>query len=413
MKFQKFFAREILDSRGNPTLEVDVKVSGKTYRAAVPSGASTGTHEAQELRDGGKRYHGKGVLTSVRNVARLGKTASRKSFRTLSDVDRFLLKADGTPTKKRLGANTLLGISLASARALCDEKPLYEYLAAQAGTKPALPFPFANVLNGGKHAGTPLKVQEFMVAPVGAKTFSEAARMVSETYQSLKKDAVKRFGPAAGNVGDEGGIAPPLKNTREALDLVWRAVEENGYESSMKLALDCAASEFYEGPVYFLDGKYLTAHELTDFYLDLASAYPIVSIEDPFSEEAFGDFAKLSRLFRGKAQVVGDDLLVTNPQRIRAHPNSVSALLLKVNQIGTLSESIDAAALARSFGWNVMVSHRSGETEDPFIADLAVGLGCGQIKLGAPCRGERTAKFNQLLRIEEDGVKMATFSVPK
>ncbi len=412
MKFQRILARQIIDSRGNPTVQAEIHAAGSCFTAAVPSGASTGKHEALELRDGGKEYHGKSVNRAIRNVSALGRKLSKKAVKNQKELDAFLLRQDGTPHKSKLGANALLGISLAAARAFAGKKPLYAYLASLAKTGPLLPLPFANVLNGGKHAGTSLKVQEFMVVPTGAKTFSEATRMVCETYHSLKKEAVKRFGPAAGNVGDEGGIAPSVKNTREALDLVWRAVEENGYGQKMKLAMDCAASEFYEGKLYFLDGKYLTPHELTEYYLDLFSTYPLISIEDPFHEEAFSDFSELTRVLGKKAQVVGDDLLVTNPARIRTGKTSCSALLLKVNQIGTLTESIDAACLANSYGWNVQVSHRSGETEDAFISDLAAGLGCGQIKLGAPCRGERTAKYNRLLRIEEDGLKLSRFAVP-
>lgn len=412
MKLQNVKAREILDSRGNPTIEVEVRAKNKWFRAAVPSGASTGTHEAVELRDGGKpRYHGKGVLKAAKNVVSLGRRAKNKKFKSQRAFDDFLLKADGTPNKKKMGANALLGLSMAFARASAGGS-LYGYLSKNAKTKPALPLPFSNVLNGGKHAGTRLSVQEFMAVPVGAKTFSEATRMVSEVYQTLKADAVKKYGPSAGNVGDEGGIAPPLTSTRQALDLVWRAVEENGYQHKIKIALDCAASEFYKEGAYYIDGKYLASRELVSHYLELLSSYPIISIEDPFHEDAFEAFAAFTGVLRGRVQVVGDDLLVTNPERILLGRHACSALLLKVNQIGTLSEALDAAALARSFGWNVMVSHRSGETEDAFISDLATGLGCGQIKLGAPCRGERTAKYNQLLRLEEGGLKLAPFKIP-
>lgn len=411
MKLQETKAREILDSRGNPTIEVEVRAKNKWFRAAVPSGASTGSHEAVELRDGRSRYHGKGVLKATKNALSLGKRAKNKEFKNQQAFDEFLIKADGTTNKKKMGANALLGLSMAFARASANNA-LYGYISKTSKNKPSLPLPFANVLNGGKHAGTRLSIQEFMVVPVGAKTFVEAARMVSEVYQTLKRNAVKSYGPSAGNVGDEGGIAPPLSSTRQALDLVWRAVEENGYQHKIKLALDCAASEFHKEGAYYIDGKYLTARELAGHYLELLSSYPVVSIEDPFHEDAFDEFAAFTGVLRGRVQVVGDDLLVTNPERIRLGRHSCSALLLKVNQIGTLSEALDAASLARSFGWNIMVSHRSGETDDAFISDLATGLGCGQIKLGAPCRGERTAKYNQLLRLEENGLKLAPFKIP-
>ncbi|MBI2445772.1 phosphopyruvate hydratase [Candidatus Micrarchaeota archaeon] len=414
MKVSSVNARWILDSRGNPTVEAGLQVGRAWFTASVPSGASTGTHEAVELRDGGRPFHGKGVSKAVGHVQALGKSMKTKDFKSQAELDAFLLKADGTANKKKIGANALLAVSLAGARAFAGSKPLYSYLAASLKRKPLLPLPFANVLNGGKHAGSSLKIQEVMVVPTGAKTFGEAAQMVAETYQSLKKDAVKKFGAPAGNVGDEGGIAPDVSNVRQALDLVWRAVEENGHGQKMALALDCAASEFYDARTgaYHVDGKILTPGELLNHYAELQSQYRFISIEDPFHEEAFDDFARLRAVFAGKCQVVGDDLLVTNPARIDRAQLSCSALLLKVNQIGTLSESLRAAQIAESFGWNVMVSHRSGETEDAFISDLATALACGQIKLGAPARGERTAKYNRLLRIEEDGVPLARFKLP-
>ena len=414
MKISAVKSRWILDSRGNPTVEVDLQSGGKWFSAAVPSGASTGTHEAVELRDGGRAFHGKGVQKAVENVKKTVAKLKNKDFKTQSVFDAFVLKQDGTANKKKLGANATLALSLAAARAFAGSKPLYAHLAAMRKRKPLLPLPFANVLNGGKHAGTSLKIQEVMVVPTGAKSFAQAAQMVSEVYQSLKKDAVKRFGAPAGNVGDEGGIAPDVQTVRQALDLVWRAVEENGYSQKMALALDCAASEFYDGRTgaYHVDGKIMTSGELLNHYVELQGQYRFVSIEDPFHEESFDDFARLRAVLSGKCQVVGDDLLVTNPTRIDRGQLACNALLLKVNQIGTLSESITAAQKAESFGWNVMVSHRSGETEDAFISDLATALACGQIKLGAPCRGERTAKYNRLLRIEEDGVPLKAFRLP-
>ncbi|MDP2717607.1 MAG: phosphopyruvate hydratase [Candidatus Micrarchaeota archaeon] len=414
MKISAIKARQILDSRGNPTVQVDVQVAGAWHSASVPSGASTGTHEAVELRDGGKAFHGKGVQKALSNIAALSQKIQKSEFADQAAFDAFLLKEDGTPDKSKFGANALLALSMAFARGHAGTKPLYVDLASSLRRTPALPLPFANVLNGGKHAGTPLKIQEFMVVPVGAKTFADATQMVAETYQSLKKNAVKKFGPAAGNVGDEGGIAPPLQNTRDALDLIQAAIEENGHQKNVALALDAAASEFYDAKTktYAVDGRALSASALAQFYLDLQAEYGLVSIEDPFHEESFSDFAELTQKLKGKSQVVGDDLLVTNPARIETGKQSCSALLLKLNQIGTLSESIAAAKIAESFGWNVMVSHRSGETGDAFISDLATALSCGQIKLGAPCRGERTAKYNRLLRVEEDGVPLARFRLP-
>lgn len=415
MKISSVKSRWVLDSRGNPTIEADLQVGGKWFRASVPSGASTGTHEAVELRDGGRPFHGKGVLKAVENVRKTGAKLKGNGFRRQEEFDVFLLDADGTVNKKKLGANAVLALSLAAARAFAGSKPLYAYLASFLKHKPLLPLPFANVLNGGKHAGTSLKIQEVMIVPTGAKTFAEATQMVAETYQSLKKDAVKRFGAPAANVGDEGGIAPDVQNIRQALDLVWRAVEENGYGPKMALALDCAASEFYDARMgaYSIDGKIMTPNELFQYYLDLHAQYRFISIEDPFHEEAFVDFGHLRKALAGKCQVVGDDLLVTNPARIQQGKTSCSALLLKANQIGTLTESLRAAQMAESLGWNVMVSHRSGETDDTFISDLATGLACGQIKLGAPARGERTVKYNRLLRIEEDGVPLKRFNLPR
>ncbi len=429
MKVASVTSRWILDSRGNPAVEAELESGGSWFRASVPSGASTGTHEAVELRDGGRPFHGKGVLKAVENVRKVGARLKGKEFKDQAAFDSFVLTQDGTANKKKLGANATLALSLAAARTFAGTagssgkaskaasksgQLLYTHLAASLKRKPLLPLPFANVLNGGKHAGTSLKIQEVMVVPTGAKTFSEATQMVAEVYQNLKKDAVKKFGAPAGNVGDEGGIAPDVQNVRQALDLVWRAVEENGYGPKMALALDCAASEFFDARTnaYHVDGKILTANELLNYYVELQDQYRFVSIEDPFHEESFDDFARLRAAFGGKCQVVGDDLLVTNPARIDRAQLSCSALLLKVNQIGTLTESIAAALKAESFGWNVMVSHRSGETEDAFISDLATALACGQIKLGAPARGERTAKYNQLLRIEEDGVGLSRFRLP-
>ena len=423
-KIKKVLAREILDSRGNPTVECDVFLEGGSLgRAAVPSGASTGKHEAHELRDGGKRFHGLGVLTAVENVnsviakKMVGFDCSRQEV-----LDTALLKMDGSPDKSVLGANALLGVSLAAARAAAIESKnsLYQYLSDSvigngvgssqdsSNKKFVLPVPFCNVINGGKHAGGNLKIQEFMVAPVGFDSFRAAITAASEIYLSLKVLLQKKFGKSAVNVGDEGGFAPQLSSPREALLLLESAVAITGYTGKVKFAIDAAASEFYnakENKYEAEPGMLLGASEMVDYYAGLARDFPLLSVEDPFEEESFSAFAELTKkLALMNVQVVGDDLLVTNVSRITEaiEKNACNCLLLKVNQIGTLTEAVSAAALARSEGWRVMVSHRSGETEDTFIADLAVALGCGQIKAGAPARGERTAKYNRLLRIEEE-----------
>lgn len=397
-------AREILDSRGNPTVECEVTTNETCARASVPSGASTGTHEAYELRDEGKkRFLGNGVQTAVFHINKI--IAKKIVGMNASDqraVDEQLLKLDPTPQKVKLGANALLAVSMACARA-ANPHALYEHIGKLWGTKKfVLPVPAFNIINGGKHAGNQLDVQEYMLLPVGAKSFAEALQIGAEVYHTLKKNLSRKFGKLAINVGDEGGFAPPLTCIEEPLDFIVEAVNELGYWSKIKLGMDCAASTFYSGGSYVLEGKKLAAHQLLDRYRDLISSYPVVSIEDPFAEEDFDHFAELVKSAK-KFQVVGDDLTVTNAKRIQMaiHSKACTCLLMKINQIGTISEALDAARLARDAGWNVMVSHRSGETPDDFIADLAVGLSNGQIKSGAPCRGERLAKYNQLLRIEE------------
>ncbi|MHA2406763.1 MAG: phosphopyruvate hydratase [Candidatus Ranarchaeia archaeon] len=405
----RIHAREVIDSRGNPTVEVDViSQSGLLGRAIVPSGASTGTHEALELRDGDKtRFHGKGVLKAVNNInTHIRSIIYNQDPTNWKEIDKILIKADGTPNKAKLGANAILGVSLANAHlaALIRNQPLFQFLG-ESKSKWVLPVPFMNILNGGEHAGNDLAIQEFMVAPIGASSFSEGLQWVSEIYITLKSILIKKYGKTAKNVGDEGGFAPPMKSTKEALDCIIQAVEENGrkIDHEIAIALDAAANEFFKGEKYAIDGKMLTATELNDFYIDLVKSYPIISIEDPYNEDQFDDFAMLNRAILGQSQVVGDDLTVTNPTRIKValDKQSMSALLLKVNQIGSLSEAINSAKLCFDNKVNVMVSHRSGETEDVTIADLVVALGSGQLKSGAPCRGERTAKFNRLLRIEE------------
>jgi enolase len=420
MAITAIHARSVYDSRGNPTVEVDLITETGLHRAIVPSGASTGSHEACELRDGDKsHWGGKGVLKAVANVNDVLGPALIKAgldVKNQSEVDDFLNKTDGTPNKTKYGANAILGISMAVAKAAAAAKgvPLYAHISSLAGTSQpyVLPVPFMNVLNGGSHAGGRLAFQEFMVVPSEAPTFSEAMRYGSEVYQKLKALAKKKYGQSAGNVGDEGGVAPDIQTAEEALDLITEAIESAGYTGKVKIAMDVASSEFYktEEKKYDLDfknpdsdpSKWITYEQLADQYKHLASKYPIVSIEDPFAEddwEAWSYFFKTSDF-----QIVGDDLTVTNPQFIKKaiELKACNALLLKVNQIGTVSEAIQAAKDAYGAGWGVMVSHRSGETEDVTIADIAVGLRTGQIKTGAPARSERLAKLNQILRIEEE-----------
>lgn len=406
-------AREIIDSRGNPTVEVELvagKVAGGKARtihtlASVPSGASTGRHEALELRDGGKRFLGLGVEKAIRNVETVIAPALKGiDCREQEKIDRIMLKLDGTPHKRKLGANAILAVSLVCARAaaLAEKKELYQYIdkLAKVNRKPILPRPFFNIINGGKHAGTDLPFQEFMIAPRG-KNVAESLRMGSEVYHVLKRILAENYGKTAINVGDEGGFAPPIKTAEEALELLKEASAKAGYKGQVDLAMDCAASEFYKNGAYYLPQK-IAKERLLNYYLKLIKKYKIISLEDPLEQEDFQSFAELRE--KTNIQIVGDDLTVTNVGRIRKaiKEKSCNCLLLKVNQIGTLTESLEAVRLAYSAGWKVMVSHRSGETEDTFIADLAVGIGCGMIKAGAPCRGERTAKYNRLVRIEEN-----------
>jgi enolase len=396
-------AREVLDSRGNPTVEAEIKINGQIIRAIAPSGASTGKHEALELRDKDERFHGKGVLKAVKNVKKIYNSIKDLNLKEQHLVDEKILNLDGTKNKTNLGANATIASSMACLRAgaFLSKKPLYQHVANIAQTKPKIPIPFCNVINGGEHAQNNLAMQEFMIVPVEIKSFKESARIISETYQTLKKIIAKKYG--ATGVGDEGGFAPAIDNAFEALDLITNAVEKSGHEKNIKIALDPAASEFYKDKKYVIE-KELTGGELVDYYAGLVKKYPIISIEDPFDQDDFESYKEIMVNLGSKIQIVGDDLLVTNVERIRKaiDMNLCNALLLKVNQIGTVTEAIDAAKLAFRNNWKVMVSHRSGETEDSFISDLATGLGCGQIKLGAPCRGERTAKYNQLIRIEEE-----------
>ena len=399
-------AREILDSRGNPTVEVEVLLDdGTVARAAVPSGASTGAFEAVEKRDGGERYGGKGVQQAVGAVeddiapALVGYEATEQRL-----VDQALLDLDGTPDKSRYGANAILGVSLAVAKAAADasQLPLFRYVGGSHAH--LLPVPMMNILNGGAHADTNVDIQEFMIAPVGASTFSEALRMGAEVYHALKA-VLKGRGLATG-LGDEGGFAPDLPANREALDLIMEAIGKAGYTpgGDVALALDVAATEFFSDGSYRFEGAARTADEMASYYDELLGTYPIVSIEDPLSEDDWDGWQRLTAVLGGRVQIVGDDLFVTNPERLaRGVANdAANALLVKVNQIGTLSETLDAVDLAHRSGYRCMMSHRSGETEDTTIADLAVATNCGQIKTGAPARSERVAKYNQLLRIEEE-----------
>jgi enolase len=399
-------AREILDSRGNPTVEVEVALDdGTLARAAVPSGASTGEHEAVELRDGDmSRYNGKGVERAVAAVLdEIGPELVGVEAVDQRIVDQKLVDLDGTPDKGRLGANAILGVSLAVAKAAAEssELELFRYLGGP--NAHVLPVPMLNILNGGSHADTDVDIQEFMIAPIGAETFREALRWGTEVYHSLKS-VLKGRGLSTG-LGDEGGFAPSLASNREALDLILVAIEKAGYVPGrdVALALDVAASEFYTDGAYTFEGNKKSSEQLIAYYTELVRDYPLVSIEDALNEDDWDGWVKLTSELGEKVQLVGDDLFVTNPDRLEEGitRRAANALLVKVNQIGTLSETLDAIALATSFGYKSMMSHRSGETEDTFIADLAVATGVGQIKTGAPARGERVAKYNQLLRIEE------------
>ncbi|WP_024497804.1 phosphopyruvate hydratase [Gordonia amicalis] len=399
-------AREILDSRGNPTVEVEVVLDDGTFtRAAVPSGASTGEHEAVELRDGGERYLGKGVTKAVEGVlgelapAVIGIEAEEQRL-----VDQALLDCDGTPDKSRIGANALLGVSLAVAKGAAESAglPLFRYIGGP--NAHILPVPMMNIINGGEHADNGIDFQEFMIAPVGAPTFKEALRCGAEVYHALKSVLNKQGLNTA--LGDEGGFAPDLPNTEAAIAVIGEAVGKAGYNfgRDVVIALDAASTEFYSNGAYKLEGKEFGADDMVSFYEKLISDYPIVSIEDGLSEDDWAGWAKLTESIGDKVQLVGDDLFVTNPERLEEGISKgiANALLVKVNQIGTLTETLDAVALAHNNGYKSMMSHRSGETEDTTIADLAVACSCGQIKTGAPARSERVAKYNQLLRIEED-----------
>ncbi len=415
-RITRIVARELLDSRGNPTIEALVYASDVCERAAVPSGASTGRHEAIELRDGDlKRYGGLGVLKAIQNVEKLIAPKLQGLEPQQQDrIDKILIDLDGTPNKSRLGANAILSVSLAVAKlaARLKGEPLYNYLSNGKGR--VLPIPVMNIINGGKHAGTGLKIQEFMIIPAGAKSFSSSLRIGTKIYHALKEVIQSKHGRQSINVGDEGGFAPPIKRTNEAIELMIQAISEAGYSpgSDVFLGLDSASSEFYENGAYRIDDETESPAELMDFYVRLIDQFPIRYIEDPFEQEDFEHTAQLTKKLHGKVQIVGDDIFVTNVARLQRgiDVGAANALLLKVNQIGTLTEAMQAARLAMQNGYGVVTSHRSGETTDTTISDLAVALNCGRIKTGAPCRGERTEKYNRLLRIEEELGARAQFA---
>ncbi|MCD4656265.1 MAG: phosphopyruvate hydratase [Planctomycetes bacterium] len=405
-KIQKVLAREVLDSRGNPTVEVDcLLTSGAFGRAIVPSGASTGKFEALELRDGGDRYVGKGVLTAVSNVNKIiapemiGENALNQP-----SIDNKMLMLDGTENKSKLGANAILGVSMAVAKAVTKGLglPLYRYIGGVSAR--ILPIPMCNVLNGGEHADNNVDIQEFMIFPEGAKTFREAIRWSAEVFHSLKK--LLKADKLATSVGDEGGYAPNLKNNEQALQYIVKAIEHAGYKpgEQMTICLDCAANSFFKAGNYHIDGTVKNTQELIEYYKKLVATYPIVSIEDGLDEEDWDGWKVMNQELGKKIQLVGDDLYVTDPKKIQRgiKENATNAVLIKLNQIGSLTETIDAVRITMNNNWNAVVSHRSGETEDTTIADLAVALGTGQIKTGSLSRTDRIAKYNQLLRIEEE-----------
>ena len=399
-------AREILDSRGNPTIEVDVALSDGAFgRAAVPSGASTGAFEAAELRDGGERYLGKGVRQAASNIEKLiaPRVVGQNPFEQ-QVIDKLMIEIDGSPNKSKLGANAILGVSLAVARAAANSKKLPFYTFIGGSDANLLPVPMMNILNGGAHADTNVDIQEFMIAPIGAQTFGESLQWGAEIYHALKSVLKKRG--LATSIGDEGGFAPNLESNRAALDLIVEAIGKAGYKpkEEIALAMDVAATEFFKDGKYEFEGSQLSSDEMISYYKSLVDSYPLVSIEDPLSEDDWAGWIQITKDLGSQVQLVGDDLFVTNPERLAKgiKNGAANALLVKVNQIGTLTETLDAVKMAHDAGYRSMMSHRSGETEDTTIADLAVAANCGQIKTGAPARSERVAKYNQLLRIEEE-----------
>ena len=406
---KKVFARQVLDSRGYPTVEAEVTTQDGVFGAIAPSGTSAGKHEALELRDGGKEFFGKGVKKAVSNVnTKIAKKITGMNCENLKEIDQAMIELDGTENKSNLGANAILAVSMAACRAgaAAQKKTLFEFISKISGTKkPALPNPMMVVVSGGAHADKSTDLQEFMIMPIGAKNFSQAIQFCAETYHALE-GLLKKKGMHT-NVGKEGSFAPTLNSNEKAIELIISAIEEAGYVAGKDISstFDAAASEFFENGKYFFktENKTLSAQKLGEYYEELVKKYPIISLEDPFAEDDWQAFGEFTNRNTKKIQIIGDDLLATNHQRIKKaiELNACNALLLKVNQIGAVTEALNAAKIAFENSWNAIVSHRSGDTEDTFIADLAVGIGCGQIKTGAPARSERTAKYNQLLRIEE------------
>ncbi|MBN2566828.1 phosphopyruvate hydratase [Candidatus Woesearchaeota archaeon] len=403
-------AYELLDSRGNPTVGVRLTTENGDFWALTPSGASAGSHEALELRDTGPRYGGKGVGTAVKNVNTLiAKRILGMDETQQAELDGALLELDGTKSKDALGANAVLPVSMAAAvaAAAAQRIPLYQHLGRlygfSNGANAVLPVPMCNVINGGKHAGQDNDIQEHMIVPVGAKSYSEAIRMVAESYHELQAELKRRFGPQGILIGDEGGFAPQIPTVQERLDLVVKAYEEAGYRDEMRLAIDSASSEFFADGTYHIGAKSYSSGELVDFYDELTKAYPIVSLEDGMAEDDWDGWTELMAKIGSRVQIVGDDLLVTNPERIEmaVAKKAVNSVLIKLNQIGSLTETLQAVRLSHKSGFSTVISHRSGETEDRFIADLAVGVRAGQVKFGAPARTDRNAKYNRLLVIED------------
>jgi len=416
MKILGLKAVQILDSRGNPTIKAELTTSKGTFTGSVPSGASTGKYEALEIRDNGAEFAGKGVLKAVGNVSSsIAKQSIGKEFSSQHEIDDLMLKMDHTKNKSSLGANSILSVSMAFARAMATEnnQELYEYLGEISGNKNyKLPIPQLNVINGGRHAGQENDIQEHMLFPINFKSYKDALRAGVETYQIMKKTLHKKFGAIGTLLGDEGGFVPSIDNVNDRLELMLNAIEEAGYKGKIKIGLDCAASEFYKDQKYSIGNKTYSDMDLIDFYSELVEKYEIVSIEDAMDEDDWSGWTALTEKIGNKVQLVGDDLLVTNVDRIEKAlaEKACNALLLKINQIGSITESILASELAAKNNWNVVVSHRSGETSDSFIADLVVGLGSGQSKFGAPARSERTVKYNRMLEIEEKLGEKAVFS---
>ena len=410
-------AREVLDSRGNPTVEAEVLTKNSVGKASVPSGASTGKHEAVELRDGDdRRFNGKGVLRAVENVNRvIGPKLRGMDALDQKGVDRLMIELDGTPNKGKLGANAILSVSMAVARAAAGDRLVGLFEQLRSARNYSLPIPMMNVINGGLHAGNDLAIQEFLVEPVGAGSCAEAIRMGAEVYHALKGVLASRYGKSATNVGDEGGFAPPLGKTKDALGAIADARKKAGYgEEELRLGIDAAASSFYEAKRrgYMVDGRFMKPDALEDYYSSLTDEFGLLTLEDPFEEDSFGDFTSITRRLGKRTSVIGDDLYVTNVSRIRKgiSVKATNAVLIKLNQIGTVSETLEAIDIAAKSGWKVVVSHRSGETDDPFIAHLAAAVGADFIKTGAPARGERVAKYNELARIQEQLGPRASFA---